>query len=212
MVYGQPGRATLTIILLVEGSTERTLTDKIKELLDQCAAAHGRPRVRLQTRKFKSTNPEALGRQIKLELQSRDTEAVVGLIDVFPQFKQADAAAAKRFLIEASHSAGVTRGFYAHAAQYDVEAWLLPYWDDICRRIGVTQARPGNDPEQVDGIKPPSYHLKELYQRAGRKYVKTIEMPAILQGKDLVVAANACAELKGLLNTLLQLGNLPVLA
>jgi hypothetical protein len=201
----------LTIILLVEGSTEKTLTDKIKEFLDERATAHGRSRVRLQTRKIKSTSPEALGRQIKLELQSRNTEAVVGLIDVFPQFQRANAAAAKRFLIEVAHQVGVTRGFYAHAAQYDVEAWLLPYWDDICRRIGAAQGRPGSDPEQVDGNKPPSYHLQDLYQSVGRKYVKTTEMSAILKGKDLVVAANVCAELKSLLNTLLQLNGLPLL-
>jgi hypothetical protein len=201
----------LTIVLLVEGETEIALKRNLKEFLDQRAAAHKQPRVRLQTRKIKSTSPEALGRQIKLELQSRNTEAVVDLIDVFPQFQRANAAAAKRFLIEAAHKVGVTRGFYAHAAQYDVEAWLLPYWDDICRRIGATQGRPGSDPEQVDGNKPPSYRLQELYRNTGRNYVKTTEMSAILKDKDLVVAANACVELKSLLNTLLQLSGLPLL-
>ena len=202
----------MTIILLVGGSTEKTLTDKIKEFLDQRAAAHQRPRVRLQTRKIKSANPEALGRQIKLELQSHDTEAVVGLIDVFPQFKQADATAAKRFLIEASHRAGVTRGFYAHAAQYDVEAWLLPYWDDVCRRIGVTQARPGSDPEQVDGIKPPFPSLTGTLSTRGTQIRQDDGNVGNSEGQDLAVAAHACVELRSLLNTLLQLGNLPSLS
>lgn len=107
----------------------------------------------------------------------------------------------------------MTRGFFAHAAQYDVEAWLLPYWDDICRRINVRQGAPGHDPEQVDNTRPPSYRLKELYQRTQprRSYTKTLEMPAILKGKDLTIAANACSELKSLLNTLLVLSYLPTL-
>ncbi len=127
------------------------------------------------------------------------------------EFRHADASAAKQFLLEAARSAGVTHGFYAHAAQYDVEAWLLPYWDDICRRVGAQQNSPGNHPEQVNGVKPPSYRLREYYQRGRREYTKTLEMPAILEGKDLMIAATACPELKSLLNTLLSLSNLPLL-
>ena len=198
----------MTIVLLVEGSTEKTLTDKLKEYLDQQAELAGRPRVALRAGKIKSTEPHALGQQIKLQLQTQNTAAVIGLIDVFPHFS--DAQAARTFLRQAAERAGVTQHFYPHAAQYDVEAWLLPYWDDICRRIAVRQGAPGGNPEMVDSIRPPSYRLKELYQRAGRKYVKTLEMPAILKGKDLSVAAHACFELKSLLNTLLQLCNLPL--
>jgi Domain of unknown function (DUF4276) len=201
----------LTIVLLVEGATEIALKRKLKEFLDQRAQDLGRPRAALQIRKFKGLNREALGRQIKLELQSPAVKAVVGLIDVFPQFKHADAAAAKRFLMEAARNAGVTQGFYAHAAQYDVEAWVLPYWNDICLRVGIQQGSPGHNPEQVDGVKPPSYRLRELYQRAKHEYTKTLEMPAILEGKDLMIAANTCPELKGLLNTLLKLSDLPLL-
>jgi hypothetical protein len=196
----------LTIVLLVEGSTEKTLTDKIKEHLDQRAESLGRPRVALRAVKIKNIEPHALGQQIRLHLQTQHTTDVVGLIDVFPHFTSAPAA--KLFLREAAERAGVRQHFHPHAAQYDVEAWLLPYWDDICRRIGVKQGPPGGNPEMVDDLKPPSYRLKELYQRAGRKYVKTIEMPAILKGKDLSVAAKACAELRNLLDTLLLLSNL----
>ncbi len=201
----------MTIILLVEGETEIALKRHLKDFVDQRARLHGRSFIALKTRKIKSLNREALGRQIRLELESHDTQAVVGLIDVFPQFKRADASAAKQFLMEAARSAGITHGFYAHAAQYDVEAWLLPYWNDICQRVGVQQSSPGNHPEQVNGVRPPSYRLREFYQRAKREYTKTLEMPIILEGKDLTIAAGACPELKSLLNTLLSLSNLPLL-
>ncbi len=201
----------MTIVLLVEGETEIALKRKLKEFLDQRARDLGRPHIALQIRKFKGLNPEALGRQIRLELQSPTVSAVVGLIDVFPKFKHADAAATKKFWMAAARKAGITQGFYAHAAQYDVEAWLLPYWNDICLRVGIQQGAPGHNPEQVDGIKPPSYRLRELYLRARREYAKTLEMPTILEGKDLMIAANACLELKSLLNTLLKLSDLPSL-
>jgi len=96
------------------------------------------------------------------------------------------------------------------AAQYEVEAWLLPYWEAICKRVGVHHAAPGPQPEQVDLNHPPSHRLEELYRlaRPRRKYIKTIEMAAILQGKDLTIAADLCPEFKRLLNTLLSLGKL----
>ena len=150
-------------------------------------------------------NRDKLRGRVRRELAGRDVAGVVGLIDVFPQFE--NAAAAKAFLRQA---AGDLSGFHAHAAQYDVEAWLLPYWDDICRRVGVTQSPPGANPETVDGNNPPAYRLKALYRRARpkRKYVKTKEMYAILKGKDLTVAAGRCPEFKAFLNTLLTLSNL----
>ena len=53
----------------------------------------------------------------------------------------------------------------------------------------------------------------ELYRIAkpSRKYVKPIEMAAILRNQNLIVAADQCPELKGLLDTLLTLGNLTLL-
>ena len=199
----------MRIVLLVEGETEIALKAVLKRFLDERAAEYGQPHIRLRPRKIKSTNLESLGRQIRAELQARENTAVVGLIDVFPRFKHANAA--KNYLVEAARSAGVSRGFHAHAAQYDVEAWLLPYWDDICDRIGFQQGQPGHSPEEVDDIKPPSYHLRELYRRAKREYTKTDQMPIILGDKDLTIAANACPELKSLLNTLLKLNDLPLL-
>ena len=201
----------MTIILLVEGETERSLTEKIREFLNTHSQLHQQPRVALQTRKIKSIAPNALGRQINLELQNPRVTAVVALIDVFPKHQNAEEA--KQFLQNAARCAGVTANFFPHAAQFDVEAWLLPYWGDICTRIGVRQNSPGANPEQVNRIRPPSYRLEELYNRANppRTYKKTLEMPAILKNKDLARSANACPEFKNLLNTLLNLSNLPQL-
>ena len=196
----------MTIVLLVEGATETALKHKLKAFLDIQAEREGRPKVALRTRDIMSLSEGKLRGRIRLELSAPQVEAVVGLIDVYPEFTSATEA--KEFLRRAAD--GEPR-FYPHAAQYEVEAWLLPYWEKICQRVGVRQASPGPHPEQVNLNNPPSRRLATLYRLAKprpRKYVKTIEMAAILRDKDLNVAANQCPELKSLLNTLLMLGNL----
>ncbi len=196
----------MTIVLLVEGDTERALKDHIKAFLDRRADVEEKPRVRLETRSEVGHTKARFRTRVQLELARPDVTAVVALIDVFPGYE--DAGAAKADLVE---KAGSTDHFYAHAAQYDVEAWLLPFWDDICRRVGVAQKAPGRNPEQVDHSKPPAYRFKELYQLAKpkpRKYVKTTEMYDILRSKDLVTIARKCPEFKAFINTLLTLSDL----
>ncbi|MBC8254877.1 MAG: DUF4276 family protein [Ardenticatenia bacterium] len=193
------------IVLLAEGRTEIALKEYLKRFLDQRATAEGKPKVALCTKDIMTLNRGRLRRRIRLELGKPRVLAVVGLIDVHPDFQSADDA--KRFLSEAARN---HPDFHAHAAQYEVEAWLLPYWNAICRRVGVTRAAPGHNPEQVDLERPPSSRLAELYRLAKppRKYVKTAEMSAILRNQDLTVAADRCPEFKALLNTLLAVAGL----
>lgn len=196
----------MTIVLLVEGATEMALKEKLKTFLDERAQVESRPKIRFVTKDIMSLDAERLRRRVKLELDTPNVTAVVGLIDVYPKFIGADAA--KSFLRQ---SVGQEPRFYAHAAQFDVEAWLLPYWDAICRRVGVQQVRPGAHPEQVNDQTPPSKRLHELYRRAKpkpREYVKPNEMAAILRDKDLTIAATQCPEFKAFLNTLLMLSGL----
>ena len=200
----------MKIVLLVEGDTEAALARHVKAFLDRRADAAGRPRVRLETRGKINVKPHKLKHRVGLELRAPDVKAVVGLIDVFPDFQ--NATQAKAYLVK---SADHPKFFHAHAAQFDVEAWLLPYWADICRRVRVTQKTPGSNPETVDQMNPPAYRLRKLYQRAKprpRKYVKTTEMFAILKGKDLTLSANQCPEFKAFLNTLLKLSDLETLS
>lgn len=196
----------MTLVLLVEGDTERALKEHLKLFLDQRAMLEHKPRVALTSRTYAALRPDKLRRQVQLLLAEPGITAVVGLIDVFPKFTHA--AEAKAWLREAVQA---EERFFAHAAQYDVEAWLLPYWRDICRRLKVEKPSPGVHPELVNGQKPPAYHLNELYRLAkpkARKYSKPIEMREILRNKDLTTAAAACPEFKLFLNTLLTLNSL----
>jgi len=193
------------IVLLAEGRTEKVLGVHLKAFLDRRADIEGKPKVALRTKDIMNLNPRKLRGRIRLELREPQVDGVVGLVDVYPDFPSAQAA--RDFLLEAAD--GDPR-FHAHAAQYDVEAWLLPYWDTICRRLGVRRAAPGHDPEAVDRERPPSRRLAELYRlaRPRRKYVKTAEMSAILRNQDLTVSADRCPEFKALLNTLLTVAGL----
>ncbi len=195
----------MKVILLTEGQTETALKEHLKRFLDGRAEAEKRPKLSLVTKNIITLDEHRLRRRIQLELGQPDVAAVVGLVDVYPYFRSADEA--KQFLRRvAEHN----ERFHAHAAQYEVEAWLLPYWEHICRRLGVRRAAPSAQPERVDLDRPPSHHLTELYRQAKppRKYNKTLEMAALLRGQDLAIAAGQCPEFKALLNTLLALNNL----
>lgn len=197
------------IVLLVEGGTEIALKDHLKRFLDKRAAAAGQPRgrVRLVTRQGIVTGSvPRLRHRVRMELRAPNVVGVVALIDAFPTFVGQDdpAAAAIAHLRQASDDAR----FYPHVALHDVEAWLLPYWAEICGRLGFHQARPGGAPETIDGEQPPSRRLDTLYRRANKKYVKQTEMERILRGQDLTVAAAQCPQLRAFLNTLLTLSGL----
>jgi hypothetical protein len=102
---------------------------------------------------------------------------------------------------------GPNPAFHPHAAQYEFEAWLLPFWSEIQRLAKSNRVAPGPLPEQVNHGNPPSHRIKEVFRTggSGRAYVKWRDADRILQGKDLLIAAQACRELKAFLNTILTL-------
>ena len=197
----------MTVVLLVEGATETALKNHLKRFLDQRASQEGKPKLDLRTKPFRTIPSEKeFRRRLSLELRDNSVIAVIGLLDVYPNFGTAKEV--KEFMHRA---AGDDDRFHVHAAQFDVEAWLIPHWEFICNRIGVNRIRPGSNPEQVNNMAPPSKRLGALYQIAKRKYKKPIEMNAILERQDLSLAASECQELRLLLNTLLRLGGLTLL-
>ena len=195
----------MKIVLLVEGKTEMALRTVLKAFLDGRADTEERHKVALQTKPMDTRllNSDRVKDQVALSLRDPKVECVVGLIDVYPNFTSAQEA--KQFLRSA---VGPEKRFHSHAAQFDVEAWLLPFWDEICKKLRVKRQPPGGNPEEVDLGHPPSRHLAELYRLAKRSYDKPRDALAILQGKDLTVSASRCPEFKAFLNTLLICANL----
>ena len=132
-------------------------------------------------------------------------DAVIALTDVYTGSKEfKDAANAKSKM---SEWVGPNPRFHPHAAQYDFEAWLLPYWSEIQRLAGHNRVAPPGPPEAVNHTRPPSHHIRDIF-RTGKcrdDYSKPRDANRILLGQDLTVAAERCPELKAFLNTILTL-------
>jgi hypothetical protein len=132
-------------------------------------------------------------------------DAVIALTDVYTgsaDFKDAEDAKAKM-----REWVGRNAKFYPHAAQYEFEAWLLPFWSTIQHLAGHNMSVPAGPPEAVNLTRPPSVRIKEIFHAGtrGRDYVKPRDADRILRENDLLVAAAACPELRTLLNTILSL-------
>ena len=155
---------------------------------------------------------EDLRRKIENLLSgSQPSDAVIALTDVYTGTNDfLDAADAKAKMRQ---WAGPCVPFYPHVAQYDFEAWLLPYWDEIQKLTGHNRKAPPGAPESVDHNHPPSQHLREIFRIGTRReyYSKPRDANRILRNRDLAIAAAQCPELKAFLNTILTLsGGMPI--
>jgi hypothetical protein len=193
------------IVMFVEGLTETALKPALKGYLDTLCDSSGRPRIGLAMKPMDSDllSEAKLRRRIGENLKDAAVTGVIALIDVHcasgdRRFKDAQEAIA---FLQRSHPGDDPR-FRPHAAQYEVEAWLLPFWGDICSRLKVSSQPPGANPEAVDNDHPPSHHLSTLYRKAGRRYDKPRDAPAILTTERLTVAAAKCPQLQALLTSL----------
>lgn len=149
-----------------------------------------------------------------LDDRGNPSDHVIALTDVYtgtapPAFQNAGDAKTKMM-----QWVGSEPKFHAHAAQYEFEAWLLPYWSVIQRLAGHNKGAPRGNPENVNHNNPPSYRIKEIFSIGqGRKhYVKTRDASRILRDSDLSVAITNCSELKAFVNTILKICGAPELS
>jgi hypothetical protein len=148
---------------------------------------------------------DKLKRIIENLLVKDDFDAVIALTDVYTgtnDFQDgADAKAKMREWV------GNNPNFYPHVAQYDFEAWLLPYWSRIKDLAKSNKSSPAGLPEKVNHGNPPSYRIKEIFEtgKCKRSYNKIRDGARILKGQDLMVSINQCPELKAFINTILEL-------
>lgn len=194
----------MKIVVLCEGKTEAALKAQLREFVQRRTARQDRVGIEVKPLGGPVLNKK-LASRVQLNAESDDVLGVIVLTDVYPFFR--NAAEAKQ---QVSEGAGTdaARKLRVHAAQFEVEAWLLPFWDEIAKWLRVSAKRPGTKPEDVNHQKPPSLHLEELYRRAkpkSRGYDKVTEAPRWLTWERLPQAAGECPELKLFLNSLLEL-------
>ena len=194
----------MKIALLVEGKTETAFLPILRHFLQ--ARLDAMPKIRSIVYDGRIPKEEKLRRVVENLLTGRDAcDAVIALTDVYTGTDDfEDAEDAKRKM---SDWVGQQPNFYPHVALHDFEAWLLPYWDVIQKLAKHNKASPGPQPERVNHQKPPSYHIKEIFERGSCRdsYSKTRDALRILRGQDLMKAATRCPELKAFLNTILIL-------
>lgn len=192
----------MKIVVICEGATEAALQQGLRDFVQVHAAADRRVGVTMRSLDG-PTLRKKLDRVAGNLLAQDDVVGVVALSDVHPYYKSAKET--KNALRRYAGSADKNPNFRAHAAQFEVEAWILPFWNEIAKQLNVSAASPGANPEQVNGRKPPSHHLKELFRRAKREFDKVLDGPRWLKSERLATAAGHCPELKSFLNSLLEL-------
>ncbi len=202
----------MKITLLVEGATEKAFLPKLREFLS--ARLQGNM-PKLDPEPFDGSIPRGpeLRREVELHLRGRHAaDAVIALTDVYTGTHDfADAADARAKMLA---WVGKNPRFHAHAAQFEFEAWLLPYWQTILQLAGHKKKRPGQDPEQVNHVRPPSRRIREVFQagKCARQYNKRRDAARILRDNDLQIAVDACRELKAFINTILELSGSKTIA
>lgn len=196
----------MKITVLVEGKTEQAFKPHLLEFL-KSRLDRRMPNIDFFPCQGRMYKEEKLRRTVENLLRNGKvpSDAVIALTDVYTGTDDfVDASDAKRKM---QAWVGNSSKFHPHAAQYDFEAWLLPFWSDIQTLAGHNKSAPPGPPENVNHNRPPSYHIREIF-RAGTcrdDYSKPRDAARILRGKDLAVSANRCPELKAFLNTILTL-------
>jgi hypothetical protein len=197
----------MKIALIVEGRTEKAFLPFLRDFL-RSRLPDSMPNIDPLPYDGRVPTGPKLRRVVAALLNGpRAADNVIALTDVYtgtqpPEFQ--DAADAKTKMRQ---WVGPEARFHPHAAQYDFEAWLLPYWPSIQRLAGHNRACPPGNPENVNHDNPPAHRVREIFEtgRCRDSYVKPRDAGRILRENDLAVAITRCSELKALVNTILAL-------
>ena len=194
----------MKIAILVEGATEVAFREKLREFL-QSRLEQKMPRLDFKPQHGGIPKEKKLKLIVENFLDNDGYDAVIALTDVYTgkqDFKDANDAKEKMMIWVDKNPK-----FYPHTALHDFEAWLLPYWKTIQKRAKHNRSAPSGSPETVNHQKPPSYWIKEIFSsgQCRRDYNKLIDVKAILKKNDLIIAIQACPELKAFVNRIISL-------
>jgi len=194
----------MKIAILVEGATEMAFRKKLHEFL-QSRLEQNMPRLDFKPQHGGIPKEGKLRRIVETLLDNDGYDAVIALTDVYTgkqDFQDAnDAKDQMRRWVDNNPN------FYPHTALHDFEAWLLPYWTTIQKLAKHNRSAPRGLPETVNHQQPPSYWIREIFSSGTRRkdYNKVIDGMAILKNNDLMIAIQACPELKAFVNRIISL-------
>ncbi|MCX7045061.1 MAG: DUF4276 family protein [Candidatus Sumerlaeota bacterium] len=195
----------MRIVLMIEGQTEQAFMWSLRAFL-KTRISGGMPKLDPKPYHCRIPKGEKLREEVRRFLKDRKNpaDAVIALTDVYTGTREFNNAADAKNKMRAW--VGNEPSFFPHAAQYEFEAWLLPFWKAMQRMSGGNTAVPGPKPENVNHERPPSHRIADLFRRGKKRdYSKVRDAPNILTADRILEAAQQCSELKALLNTILRL-------
>jgi hypothetical protein len=194
----------MKIAILVEGATEVAFKEKLCEFLKELLGQE-MPKLKFIPQDGRIPKEGKLKRVVENLLDNDGYDAVIALTDVYTGTKDfqnsTDAKSKMRSWVEDNPR------FYPHTALHDFEAWLLPYWGTIQKLAKHNRSAPLGAPETVNHQSPPSYRIKQIFRTGNckREYNKLSDGKAILKSNDLMIAIQACPELKDFVNRVISL-------
>lgn len=196
----------MKIALVVEGRTERAFLPFLREYL-KSRLPNSMPNIDPLPYDGRIPTGEKLRRVVENLLSGpRAANHVIALTDVYTGTQPPDFVNAADAKAKMRQWVGTEPRFHPHVAQYDFEAWLLPYWPTIQILAKHNKACPAGSPEAVNHNNPPAHRIRAIFE-AGRcrdSYVKPRDAARILRGNDLSVAVACCPELKAMVNTIVD--------
>jgi hypothetical protein len=183
----------MKVSIIIEGKTEKAFMRHLREYL-QARLSGKMPRLDPCPYDGRIPTHAKLKRDVQILLSGKNAaDHVIALTDVYtgnipPDFHNAADAKAKM-----ADWVGDESRFHPHAAQYEFEAWLLPYWTTIQKLAGHNRAAPAGNPENVNHDKPPSRHIREIFEIGNCRdsYVKPRDAGRILHDNGLPSAIDA---------------------
>jgi hypothetical protein len=149
----------MKITIICEGKTEKAFLPYLRNFL-QSRLSGKMPKLDPYPCDGRIPTKDKLKRVVENLLRGRDaSDHVIALTDVYPFFT--DAKVAKNQMRE---WVGEEPNFHPHAAQFEFEAWLLPYWSTIQKLAGHNQKAPGSNPEEVNHNNPPAHRIREIFE------------------------------------------------
>lgn len=193
----------MKISIIVEGKTEKAFIPYLRDYLKN-RLADATPRLDPLPYDGRIPKADKLRRVVEnLFVGKNPADHVIALTDVYTGTVPLDFIDAQDAKNKMRQWVGPEPRFHPHVAQYDFEAWLLPYWSTIQRLAKHNRGAP----ERVNHHNPPAYRIKEIFEigKCRDSYVKPRDAARILRENDLSTAINQCSELKSFVNTIISI-------
>lgn len=203
----------MKIVILVEGETERVFRSCLLKYL-KTHLSDNMPKIDFHPYNGRIPKKDKLKRIVENHLGGKKpADHVIALTDVYTGTTPPDFVDAIDAKTKMRNWVGNEEKFHPHVAQFDFEAWLLPYWNTIQRLAQHNKTAPSGSPESVNHNKPPSYYIKGIFEmgKCRKSYVKPRDAMRILNENDISISISQCPELKSFINTILRICNSPQL-